>query len=215
MQATSTEVLNESATAAETHSEKVPLELLVDWDGSRAVSPAPRLAYGTVAAGDDLAVVLPDGKRSARRAKSCLVAAEPGDRVLCSTDGDAVYILAVLEGDGGTKVVADGKLEIVADQLKMRARTASLAFEELRIFGRSVEATFGDKASVFAERIESRASRFVQRAKQAFRFVEELEQLRAGNIDMRAESLAAIRGENTIVTARVLAKIDGEQVKIG
>jgi hypothetical protein len=32
---------------------------------------------------------------------------------------------------------------------------------------------------------------------------------------MRAEGLAAVRGENTIVAARSLAKLDGAQVKIG
>ncbi len=195
------------------------LELLVDME-QRSPAPPPKLVYGTVGNGERLSVVLPEGARLAQRAKSCLVAAEPGDRVLCSTDGDMVFILAVLESAGAgssstTRVVADGELEIAASALKIRAKTAHVTLQDLKLFGRSVEATLTDKVSVVAERIESRASRLLVRAKQAFRFVDDLDQVRAGNFDVRAESLAAVRGENTIVAARVLTKIDGEQVKIG
>lgn len=198
------------------------LERLVDMQQPVA-APPPKLVYGTVAAGEPLAVVLPEGTRRARRAKSCLVAAAAGDRVLCSTDGGVVYILAVLEDgeekasskDVKTKLATDGELEIAAPALKINAKTAHVTLQDLKVFGRSVEATLTDKASLVAERIESRASRLLTRAKQAFRFVDELEQVRAGNYDVRAEGLAAVRGENTIVAARVLAKIDGEQVKIG
>jgi hypothetical protein len=197
----------------------VALELLVDVDPAPA-PPAPKLLYGTVEPGPteegtELRVTTAEGTRRALRAKSCLVDAEPGDRVLCSTDGDVVYILAVITGGEATTIKAAGKLEIAADELKVKARSALLSLDDLRILGRSVEASFGGKAAIVAERIESRASRLLQRAKHAYRFIEGLDQVRAGNIDARAEGLAALRGENTIVSARVLAKIDGAQVKIG
>lgn len=186
---------------------------------------APVLAYGTALEGSDLTVQLEGGPRPARRAKSCLVAVSPGDRVLCSVSGDAVHVLAVLESAdaGPTRVVADGGLALEAageialrgETLRMRAKSGTVAIDQLKVLGRAVEASFAEKASLFAERVESRASRVIQRAKQAFRFVTELEQARVGNYDLRAESLAAVRGENTIVSARVLTKLDGEQVKIG
>ncbi len=205
--------------ADDTAARKGPLELLADVEPSAALPP-PKLLYGTVEPSrpeeeGELRVTTAEGTRLARRAKSCLVDAEAGDRVLCSTDGDLVYILAVIAGGETTTIKAAGKLEIAAVELKMQARSALLAIDDLRIFGRSAEATFGDKASIIADRIESRASRLLQRAKHAFRFIEGLDQVRAGNIDARAEGLAAMRGENVIVSARVLAKLDGEQVKIG
>lgn len=193
--------------------------------GAGAAAAAPVLAYGTALAGGELTVQLDEGPRPARRAKSCLVEVAAGDRVLCSVAADAVYVLAVLESAeaGPTRVVADrglelsskGEIAVRGESIAMRARSGTVAIEQLRVLGRAVEATFVDKASVFAERVESRASRVVQRAKQAFRFVTELEQVRVGTFDLRAESLAAVRGENTIVSARVLTKLDGEQVKIG
>jgi len=217
--------------------EQPALELLVDLEarptlesrgdaGRAGVSgDPPVLAYGTALEAAELTVRLDGGPRPARRAKSCLVSVTPGDRVLCSVSADAVYVLAVLESAdaGPTRVVADGGLELQAEgeialrsaSLVMRARAASIAIDELKVLGRAVEASFTEKATLFAERVETRASRMLQRAKQAFRFVTELEQARVGNYDLRAESLAAMRGENTIVSARVLAKLDGEQVKIG
>jgi hypothetical protein len=221
------------------------LQLLVDADARAETTPAaaPTLVYGTVARVAPLAVTLRGASESrdalhAKRAKSCLVAPARGDRVLCSVDGATVHVLTVLDGAPNTRLVADGKLhvraegelslssaagiglsapwvDIAAESLKMRAKKALAALEELRLLGRSLDAQLADKAVLFAERVEARASRFLQRSKQAFRFISELEQVRAGHYDLRAEGLAAMRGENTIVAARLLAKLDGEQVKIG
>ncbi len=212
--------------------ERPVLELLVDFavrDANAVVSPpalehgpapehGPALEYGTVLCTEgELTVSLNAGARAARRAKSCLVAPDRGDRVLCAREGDTVYVLAVLGGapSSATRIVADGELELSADTLRLRAKSALVALGALRVLGRSLDAHFADKVELFAERVESRATTLVQRTKQAFRFIEALEQVRAGVFDLRAESLAAIRGENTIVAARVLAKLDGEQVKIG
>jgi hypothetical protein len=201
-----------------------PLELLVDLDRAPVADGEPRLAYGTVSsAAPALAVDLASTQRTARRAKSCLVEPEVGDRVLCSVDGATAYVLAVLEGSRDTTLISDGRLtmkaagalELASDTLKVQATSAVAAIEQVRVFGRDLEATYGGKVSLLAERLETRASTLLQRAKQVFRFVEGLDQTRAGAVDMRAESLAAIRGETTIVAARVLAKLDGEQVKIG
>jgi len=210
---------------------------------SMAVSPrrTPTLETGVVrgtAAG--ILVDLGRGPVVAKRAKSCLVAPDAGDRVLCAEDGAEVFVLAVLEGEAGanTRLVAEGDLQVqatgslglragdgveiaaakeiglFAGKLHLRAQAAVAAIEELGLVGRSAEAHL-QKVVVVAERMETRAERLVQRAKQAFRFVEALEQVRAGVFDLRAEKLAAIRGENTVVAARTLAKLDGEQVKIG
>ncbi|WP_437643697.1 DUF3540 domain-containing protein [Sorangium sp. So ce362] len=202
---------------------------------------APSLETGVVrGTASGLLVELGGGLVVARRAKSCLVAPDAGDRVLCVADGDQVFVLAVLEGEAGatTRIVAEGDLKVQAtgrlglgagDQieiaaarevglftgkLQIRAQAAAAAIEELGLVGRSLEAHL-QQAVVVAERMEVRADRLVQRAKKAFRFIEALDQVRAGIFDLRAEGLAAVRGENTIVAARTLAKLDGEQVKIG
>ncbi len=198
---------------------------------------APTLVYGVVAETESgLVVAIEDGARPARRAKSCLVAPEAGDRVLCAVDGANAYVLAVLDGAVDTRVVTAGKLEVRAESLslsgesvavqgasvsldagalRLKAKSALAVLDELRLLGGTIEANVADRAVLLAERVETRATRILQRAKQVFRFVDDLEQVRLGNYDLRAEGLAAIRAENTIVSARLLSKLDGEQVKIG
>ncbi|MFO0547927.1 MAG: DUF3540 domain-containing protein [Polyangiaceae bacterium] len=156
-----------------------------------AVEP-PELVSGTVLAGPDLLVELPTHASPvrARRAKSCLVLAEPGDRVLCALDGEVVFILAVLEGaKDATHLEVGGALELTAKKvaiqseefavraakLKLRTKLALFALEELRLLGRSVDAQVADRAALLAERVESHASRFFAHAKQSFRFVEEVD----------------------------------------
>lgn len=176
----------------------------------------------------------------ARRAKSCLVAPEVGDKVLCTVEPEAIFVLAVLDGAGtGTKVTADGNLELHARggrvsvsasngvdivsggdvamtsaDFHVHAKRGSVAIDELGFFGRLVKAEVA-KVALIAQEVDSVLTRLSQRAKRVFRFVEEIDQTRAGTVDMRAEHLMAIRGENAVISARVLAKVDGEQIHIG
>lgn len=186
-------------------------------------------------------VRLASGRYEARRAKSCLVAPEAGDKVLCAIDPDGVYVLAVLEGREGapTKLATDGDLEIQARggrlavcaservdivgarevamtgaEVHVRAQKGSIAIQELGFFGRLVQAEVA-KVALVAQEVDSRLTRLTQRVKRVFRFVEELDQTRAGSVDLRAESMIGIRGENAVISARMLAKIDGEQIHIG
>ena len=69
--------------------------------------------------------------------------------------------------------------------------------------------------TVLAQEIDSIATRVSQKAKRAFRFIEEIDQTRAGAVDIRAQRMLGLRGENAVISARVLAKLDGEQIHIG
>jgi len=190
---------------------------------------------------EGLQVSLGSGRFAARRAKSCLVAPETGDRVLCAIEPDAVFVLAVLEGrpDAATVVRTTGDLKLQAPAgrvavcagkgvdvvgtedvavtsatLNVRAKAGTVAIDELGYFGKLVRAQL-DRVALLAEEVDSRVVRLAQRAKRVFRFVEDIDQTRAGTLDLRAQNLASVRGDNTMVTARVVAKIDGEQVHIG
>lgn len=186
-------------------------------------------------------VRLRSGTYPARRAKSCLVAPEIGDRVLCASGPDGRYVLAVLEGRAGapTRLAADGDLHIqsrggrvavssphgvdlvsggdlamTSAELHVRAGKGSVAVEELGFFGRLVQAEV-TKIALAAQEVDTVMTRLTQRAKRVFRFVEEIDQTRAGTVDMRARDLVGIRGENAVIAARVLAKVDGEQIHLG
>lgn len=69
--------------------------------------------------------------------------------------------------------------------------------------------------SLVAEAIESFVTRLLSRAKRSYRFVEETDQLRAGNIDQRATGHLNLRGETAVMHAGVLVKIDAAQIHMG
>ena len=61
---------------------------------------------------------------------------------------------------------------------------------------------------LFAERIS-------QRVKRLYRHVEDFEQLRADKVDYVANKTMSLRGQNTLMTAEELVKVDGEQIHLG
>ncbi|MFO0593202.1 MAG: DUF3540 domain-containing protein [Polyangiaceae bacterium] len=190
--------------------------------------------------GEDLEVTLATGTFPATIAKSCLVHPDVGDKVLCAVDSDGVYVVAVLTGRAGatTKIAVQGDLQmsatgrasvrgadgvelasagpvaITGPEVHVRAQTGTVAVEDLGFFGKLVQAEV-TKVALVAREVDSIVTRLSQRAKRVFRFVEEIDQTRAGTVDLRAQSLLGLRGETAVISARVLAKVDGEQIHIG
>ena len=114
----------------------------------------------------------------------------------------------------GVDIVSGGAVAMTSAELHVRAKKGTMAIEELGFFGRLVQAEVA-KVSLVAQEVDSVLTRLTQRAKRVFRFVEEIDQTRAGTVDMRAQNLIAIRGEHAVISARVLAKVDGEQIHLG
>lgn len=178
----------------------------------------------------------------AQRAVSCLVAPRVGDRVLVAMeeDGDN-FVLAVLarETSGTTTIAVEGDLDLRAPQGKVTivARegvdiaasapvriTASavdiaavegrLAFQLLDVFGAVVKAELG-KVKALASTIDSVLERVSLRVKRSYRTVEEVDQVRAQQIDYVAKTTARLHGENTLITAEDLVKLNADQVHLG
>lgn len=190
---------------------------------------------------ETIEVRLWNGHVVARRAKSCLVAPEIGDKVLCSIGSEGVFVLAVLEGqdDSKTKITSNGDLELHAQggriavraagkvdivgghevsmtssEVRVHAQKGSVSIDELGFLGRNVQA-HANKIVLVAQEVDSMLTRLSQRAKRVFRFIEETDQTRAGTVDMRAHNVMALRGESAVISARVLTKVDGEQIHVG
>lgn len=164
----------------------------------------------------------------ARRAVSCLVAPEVGDLVLLAGPRlGGLYVLAVLErpGCGTARISTDGDLSIelrsgrlavtacegidlvsgkavsiAADRLEARAREGSLFLGSVRMVAGVVDSAF---------------ERLRQTVRRAYRTVQELDHLRAGQIDYSAEGNLRLHGENTLMTARELVKADAKQIHVG
>jgi hypothetical protein len=119
-----------------------------------------------------------------------------------------------LSSPEGVDLVSSGTVAMTSAEVHIRARTGSVAVQELGVLGRLVQAEV-EKVTLVARELDSVLTRLTQRAKRVFRFVEEIDQTRAGTIDLRARDLVGIRGENAVIAARMLAKVEGEQIHLG
>ncbi len=194
--------------------------------------------FGDIAAvdGELLTVRTALAEVSARRAASCLLAPAVGDRVLVATEerGNA-FVLAVLEQrePGATTIAVDGDLNlrsihgkvtvaaqegidlVAASVLRLASSVLEVnAFEAMHVVGGAVQAEL-DKVKLLARTCDAFYERVSQRAKRSFRVVEELDQVKARHIDYAAAGTAHLRGENALVSAHDLVKLNAEQIHVG
>ncbi|MFO0629630.1 MAG: DUF3540 domain-containing protein [Polyangiales bacterium] len=180
------------------------------------------------------------GDYAARRAASCLLEPGVGDQVaLLTSPRGACWVIAVLEraepeavaslsvdGDlalrGATVSIAGAQgvsvtgptVRVATGALEIAAAQGRAVLDALSLLAGAADAEIG-RARVTASTLDVVAERVHTRAKRVMRFVEEIEQLRAGGIDAVARNLLNLRGKTTVVTAEEVAKIDGAQVLIG
>lgn len=185
-----------------------------------------------------------DGHRTlrCRRAASCLLLPAPGDTVMVAGPHDeALYLIAVVaqadssqatlavDGDlrlqsrrGGIAIQGAGAIELQSDtavatrspQWTLNAERAQCTVSELDYQGAEV------RFSVLVSRFVGRACEVVLDrlhllTRSSFRITEEVEQVRAGQIDMQASRTLRLHAKNTLVTSKELVKVDAEQIHMG
>jgi len=199
---------------------------------------------GTITRSDEggFIVATGSGELSAKRSASCLVKPQPGDYVLLSTlpTGQS-YVTAVLERDdaGSTSIAVEGDLRIrlpngrlslaaqeglnlvsakdvsfVAGGFNVNAVDANVILQRLTYLGTYVRSEV-EKIKTFAGTFDSVLERFSQRVSRSYRTVEELDQVRAARIDYVAKKTLSLHGDSTLMTAKQLVKVDGEQIHLG
>lgn len=181
----------------------------------------------------------------AERAVSCLVEPELHDYVLLAgkLDGASLrpaYVLAVLERESanvalsargdvevrvpegrfriasrrGIDLVSAESVDVVSSRFGVHAQTAKVVAAEVVALASQVvgELTTVKVAGKIFDRVYERVSERVQRS---FRKVEEIDQLTARQIDWAADQTVSIKSEHTVMTAKELVKVDGEQIHFG
>ena len=198
--------------------------------------------YVATAAGGVFAIRADGATIEAKRAASCLLEPEAGDRVLVAVIGDGTaYVLAVLEragdtpatlsvdGDcairlpsgqlqvttaGGVGFVSAGPISMTTPMLEVKAVEGRFGLGRLAVAGKELFAEFATAKTTLGA-LDAVADRVMQKAKRVYRFVEEFDQLRAKRIDYTAEQSMHLHGENTLMTADSLVKFDGEHIHMG
>lgn len=190
--------------------------------------------------GPVLSVRVSAGIVEARRAVSCLVAPEPRDRVLVAIGSSATWVLAVLEREAAEalrlsterdlRVEAQGRLVLGAKEgvdvatpegIRLASKTATIDAVETTVVSERFSLLAGlvraESKTVHAVLgvLDSTLERLSQRVKRAYRFVEEMDVTRAGQIDYRADDVASLRARHTVMAADELVKVDGKQIHLG
>lgn len=203
------------------------------------------LDEGTVieVSGAALTVRVGDYEYAARRAKSCLVAPAAGDDVLVAFGrGNRCFVLALLEESepaGKTTLEVEGDLELAAPNGKATVRAARgiglTSGDELSLAARALSVTalegtvFVQKLAYLGSRLKAEVEgmkvigsvcdsvfeRVSQRVQRSFRTVTDIDQVKAKKIDYAAETTMALRGENAVVHAEELVKVDASQIQLG
>jgi len=177
----------------------------------------------------------------ARRAVSCLVEPEAGDVVLLATNARSAWVLAVLERDGagdatlvcegdlrlqvpngkvtiasqdGIELASAADVEVTAAAVKVNAIEGNVVVQRLTMFGDTLRAEIA-KVKTIATTVDQTIERLSQRLKRSFKHVEEIDQIRAEQVDYEAKKLMALRAENAVIAADSLVKMDGEQIHVG
>ena len=187
-------------------------------------------------------VTMSSGDVDAVRAASCLLEPALGDRVLvggCRREG--WYILAILtrhvdtkhtlgvDGDlevrlrsgrfavaaqEGVQLVSPGHVSIAAGTVNVNAVDGNVVLTRLTFLSTYLRAEV-EKIKLFAERFDSTIERVAQKVKRSYRSIEETDQVRAERIDYVAKKTMSLHGENALLTAKELVKVDGEQIHMG
>jgi len=193
--------------------------------------------------GDELTVELGSGVVAAKRAFSCLVEPLEGDRVLVAVEASSrAYVLAVLErtregakttlrveGDleirapmgacsiaaqEGVRIASPGEVSLTSADLTVNTLRGKVVMEKLAFVGQWVQGELG-KLRVLAESVDSVVTRVSERVTRSYRTVDEIDQVKAHQMDYTAKEQIRMHAKNTIVTSDNLVKVDGDQIHFG
>lgn len=181
------------------------------------------------------------GRYEARKAVSCLIDPQVGDRVLLALAADTAYILAVLERHRQTALgmnfegdvhlnVTQGRLKITAQQGIDLASASDVTTTAENININAVKGRFNihdlffqsgflqaqvERVQWLGRFVDTLVDRVSLRAKRIYRTADEFEQVRTGRLDYLVKKLLSFRSRYTIMTAKEDVKVDGERIHIG
>jgi hypothetical protein len=141
-----------------------------------------------------------------------------GPGVTLSVDGDVTLRarggkLAMIASEPVT-LASGSRVEISAPELTVRAMKTSFFSASLSYIGRALDGEI-DRISVTAQTVNRTIDRVSERLKRSFRTIEQIEKVRANEMDIDVEGNLSVHADNTIMSSEKLVKIDGEQIHLG
>ncbi len=183
-----------------------------------------------------------EGCERAKQAVSCVIKVQVDDTVLvyCSADRSIAYIACVLgreQRDEGVLTLPGGvELSSKAGNLNIHAKVIDLkagvqvsvtspkidvtAFEsEIKVL--KVQAWFDSleaqavHAKFAFQNLTTAVGRLLQRVRESFRWVDEVDETRAGRVRVKVEGAYQVQSRHATIHATGVVKIDGEKIDLG
>lgn len=190
---------------------------------------------------EQVELILAEGRVSARRAVSCLIALQTGDTVSVIRDNERVhYVTAVLKRETAGQlelfsqralaIRSTSSIHLIAATLieldgGMRVGVRAPHFEALvgrfAAYAKTVTVATGEAllhcklSRLCSELIDIAAQRIGVSARHSHRQIDGTEQLRCRHFDLQATEIAHVRAKTTLVKAKDLVKIDAAQIQVG
>ncbi|SPB14560.1 putative lipoprotein [Caballeronia novacaledonica] len=181
----------------------------------------------------------------ALRADSCLIEPDCGDAVLVCRGGAlganaAAYIVALLaraSADGAQLLLpggvalhasqgdlqveaarielkASGEVSLQAPAIGMEGVHGEMRFHRMDASINEVHARLGI-VSTMAQQVTSTVGRLVQKARDSFRWIEKIDETRAGRVRMKVNERLHVTARDVSVLAQGHVKIDGDKIDLG
>jgi hypothetical protein len=126
-----------------------------------------------------------------------------GDVVLAISQGEAYYVIGVIKGSGLTTFTVPGDLRFQAPNGKIDLVSTK---------GISI---LGPQVKIHADSLELHAKTIVEKFVNAYRWVKDAFQLRAGRVRTIVESSYRVKAEKIVERAKTTVHIDGEKIHLG
>ncbi|WP_417878444.1 DUF3540 domain-containing protein [Vibrio sp.] len=159
-----------------------------------------------------------------RRAASCVIAPQSGDTVLVTSVENQIWLLAVLERAGSKPaelsvpgdlhIHSTGELSLSSAALRISAYQGDCHISDMNYSGEKVSA-WVSLSRIVGKRAESVWQTVTQVSHNLLRTTRNTEQVRAGQLDMKAENYARLHAHNTVITSKAITKVDSEQIHMG
>jgi hypothetical protein len=202
------------------------------------------LEYGRVTGSEGRFFIVEtvSAKVKATKSVSCLVEPLTGDTVLISVaPSGRCYILGILEREtvGPASLVFEGDVEfkakegrfrvaaqegidlvsakgtaLVSPELSINSVQADVSIQQLSFFGTFLQGHI-EKIKMIGQACDSVFERVSQRVRRCYRWVDELDQLKAGQLNYLVKKLMSLRGKYSVLTAEEDVRIDGDKILMG
>lgn len=169
-----------------------------------ALPRAPR-SYAGLAEESYVLAVLARGERGA----SGVTLAVDGD-VTLKAQGGKVALVAT----EGVTLTSAAKVELNAPELEVRAMKTSFFSASLAYIGRTLDGEI-DRVRLAARTVDRAIDRVTERIQQSFRTIDQIERVKAKELDIDVDGDLDVHSDNTIMASEKLVKVDGEQIHFG